>query len=102
MKPSCRRRGAPPFSTIGNPSPPPPATPTRCAARGPPALAASLRRDMTTKVPVIDLATILLTTALGTLAAQLLLWAASLRLRDASIVDIYWGPGLAQIAILTA
>ena len=49
-----------------------------------------------------DLTTILLTTALGTLAAQLLLWAASLRLRDASIVDIYWGPGFAQIAIITA
>jgi steroid 5-alpha reductase family enzyme len=38
----------------------------------------------------MDAGTILLATALGTLAAQLLLWLASVRLRDASIVDIYW------------
>jgi steroid 5-alpha reductase family enzyme len=50
----------------------------------------------------MDLATILLTTAVATLLAQLLLWLASLRLRDVSIVDIYWGPGFAQIAIITA
>jgi steroid 5-alpha reductase family enzyme len=50
----------------------------------------------------MDVGTILLATALGTLAAQLLLWLASLRLRDASIVDIYWGLGFAQIALITA
>jgi steroid 5-alpha reductase family enzyme len=32
------------------------------------------------------------------LAAMLLLWLVSLRLRDASIVDIWWGPGFAAIA----
>jgi len=31
------------------------------------------------------------------LAAMLLLWALSLALRDASIVDIWWGPGIAAI-----
>ena len=31
-------------------------------------------------------------------AAMLLLWLLSLRLRDASIVDIWWGPGFAAIA----
>ena len=41
-------------------------------------------------------------TALGTLIAQLLLWMLSLRLRDVSIVDIYWGFGFAQIAIIAA
>jgi steroid 5-alpha reductase family enzyme len=50
----------------------------------------------------MDAGTILLTTALGTLAAQLLLWLASVRLRDASIVDIYWGFGFAQIALIAA
>ncbi|HSP98684.1 MAG TPA: hypothetical protein VL049_15795, partial [Candidatus Dormibacteraeota bacterium] len=50
----------------------------------------------------MDVGTILLATALGTLIAQLLLWLLSLRLRDVSIVDIYWGPGFAQIAIITA
>jgi steroid 5-alpha reductase family enzyme len=50
----------------------------------------------------MDVGTILLATALGTLAAQLLLWLASVRLRDASIVDIYWGFGFAQIALITA
>ena len=50
----------------------------------------------------MDTATVLLATALGTLAAQLLLWLVSLRLRDVSIVDIYWGVGFAQIAIITA
>jgi steroid 5-alpha reductase family enzyme len=33
-----------------------------------------------------------------TAAAMLLLWLLSLRLRDASIVDIWWGPGFAAIA----
>lgn len=50
----------------------------------------------------MDTTTVLVTTALGTLTAQLLLWLASLRLRDVSIVDIYWGLGFAQIAIVTA
>src|SRR5512139_3257980 len=50
----------------------------------------------------MDAATVLLATALATLVAQLLLWLASLRLRDVSIVDIYWGLGFAQIAIVTA
>lgn len=50
----------------------------------------------------MDLGTILLATALATLLAQLLLWLASLRLRDVSIVDIYWGLGFALIAIVTA
>lgn len=36
--------------------------------------------------------------ALG-LGAMLLLWLLSLRLRDASIVDIWWGPGFAALAI---
>ena len=50
----------------------------------------------------MDAGTILLTTAIGTLVAQLLLWLLSLRLRDASIVDIYWGLGFAQIAVITS
>lgn len=50
----------------------------------------------------MDTTTVLVTTALGTLTAQVLLWLASLRLRDVSIVDIYWGLGFAQIAIVTA
>jgi steroid 5-alpha reductase family enzyme len=36
-----------------------------------------------------------------TAAAMLLLWLMSLRLRDASIVDIWWGPGFAAIAAFT-
>jgi steroid 5-alpha reductase family enzyme len=35
------------------------------------------------------------------LAAMLLLWLLSLRLRDASIVDVWWGPGFAAIALFT-
>jgi steroid 5-alpha reductase family enzyme len=31
---------------------------------------------------------------------MLVLWLASLRLRDASIVDVWWGPGFAAIAVL--
>jgi steroid 5-alpha reductase family enzyme len=39
-----------------------------------------------------------LATTLGlALAAMLLLWAVSLALRDASIVDIWWGPGIAAV-----
>lgn len=44
--------------------------------------------------------TVLLATATGTVAALLLLWLLSLRLRDASIVDIYWGLGFAQIGLI--
>jgi steroid 5-alpha reductase family enzyme len=40
----------------------------------------------------------LLATTLGcALGAMLLLWALSLALRDASIVDIWWGPGIALV-----
>src|SRR3990172_8926091 len=36
-----------------------------------------------------------------TAAAMLLLWLLSLRLRDASIVDVWWGPGFAAIAVFS-
>jgi steroid 5-alpha reductase family enzyme len=45
--------------------------------------------------------TILLSTAAFTLLAMLLLWLLSLRLKDASIIDIYWGLGFVLIAWLT-
>ncbi|MDJ0868476.1 MAG: DUF1295 domain-containing protein [Myxococcota bacterium] len=35
------------------------------------------------------------------LAAMLLLWLWSLRLRNASIVDVWWGPGFATIAVVS-
>ncbi len=42
-----------------------------------------------------------LATTLGfCLAAMLALWLLSLRLRNASIVDVWWGPGFAAIALL--
>jgi steroid 5-alpha reductase family enzyme len=41
---------------------------------------------------------VMLAGAAVTVAAMLLLWAASLRLRDASIVDVYWGPGFGVVA----
>lgn len=44
---------------------------------------------------------ILAVAAAWTALAMLLLWLASLRLRDASIVDVYWGPGFAAIATLS-
>ncbi len=44
--------------------------------------------------------TVLLATLVGTVTAFLLLWLLSVRLKDASIVDIYWGLGFAQIAII--
>jgi steroid 5-alpha reductase family enzyme len=50
----------------------------------------------------LDTGTILLATATATASALLLLWLVSLRLRDVSIVDIFWGLGFAQIAIVTA
>ena len=40
---------------------------------------------------------LLATTLAGALGAMLLLWALSLALRDASIVDIWWGPGIALV-----
>lgn len=40
----------------------------------------------------------MLAAAAVSLAAMLALWVASLRLRDVSIVDVYWGPGFAVIA----
>jgi steroid 5-alpha reductase family enzyme len=43
---------------------------------------------------------ILILTAAVTFLAFTALWALSLKLRDASIVDIYWGPGFAVIAWL--
>ncbi len=43
----------------------------------------------------------LLMTGLLVLVCQLLLWALSIRLRDASIVDIFWGPAFALIAVAT-
>jgi steroid 5-alpha reductase family enzyme len=46
------------------------------------------------------MADVLITSALVTSVALLLLWALSLRLRDASIVDVFWGLGFAQIAIV--
>jgi steroid 5-alpha reductase family enzyme len=39
-------------------------------------------------------------TAAATLAVMFGLWLVSLRRRDASIVDIYWGVGFAQIALI--
>lgn len=46
------------------------------------------------------LANLALTAAL-LLACQFSLWLLSLRLRDASIVDIFWGPGFAVVALAT-
>jgi len=43
----------------------------------------------------------LVLTAVVILIAQVLLWALSLRIHDASIVDIFWGPGFALIAVVT-
>ncbi|HSS14983.1 MAG TPA: hypothetical protein VLL04_13875 [Rhizomicrobium sp.] len=36
------------------------------------------------------------------LSASLLLWLLSLRLKDASIADIFWGPGMAGVVDITA
>jgi steroid 5-alpha reductase family enzyme len=41
---------------------------------------------------------VILAAAGVTLAAMLVLWAVSLRLRDVSIVDVYWGPAFAVVA----
>jgi steroid 5-alpha reductase family enzyme len=40
-------------------------------------------------------------TLVFTASAMLLLWLVSLRLRDASIVDIWWGPGFVSIAAVS-
>ena len=45
--------------------------------------------------------TVLLTNLTGIASAILLLWIASLMLRDASIVDIYWGAGFVLVAWLS-
>ena len=50
----------------------------------------------------MTLGTVLLASAVATAGALLLLWLLSLRLRDASIVDIFWGLGFAQIAVVAA
>lgn len=39
-------------------------------------------------------------TALALLACVLMLWLLSIRLRDVSIIDIFWGPGFAVVAVL--
>jgi len=35
-------------------------------------------------------------------SASILLWLASLRLRDVSIVDMFWGPGIAAVVDIVA
>ena len=47
----------------------------------------------------MTLATASLASALGIAAAMLALWLLSLRLRDASIVDIFWGAGFAGVGL---
>jgi steroid 5-alpha reductase family enzyme len=49
----------------------------------------------------MGLAALLASSLALSLGAMLLLWLLSLRLRDASIVDIWWGPGFAAIAVVT-
>ena len=49
----------------------------------------------------MSLAGLLLTSLAVSLGAMLGLWLLSLRLRDASIVDIWWGPGFALIALVS-
>jgi steroid 5-alpha reductase family enzyme len=45
--------------------------------------------------------TILITTLGATMAMMVVLWLASLAMKNASIVDIFWGAGFAAIAIIT-
>lgn len=45
--------------------------------------------------------TILITTFCATMAMMLVLWIVSLAIKNASIVDIFWGAGFAVIAIVT-
>ncbi len=49
----------------------------------------------------MSLAALLLTSLAASLGAMFLLWCLSLALRNASIVDIWWGPAFALIALLT-
>ena len=49
----------------------------------------------------MELATHLALTLAFSLAAMTLLWLLSLMLRNASIVDIWWGPGFAAIALVS-
>jgi steroid 5-alpha reductase family enzyme len=46
----------------------------------------------------VDLASLFSATLTAAFGALFLLWLLSLALRDASIVDIWWGPGFALIA----
>lgn len=46
-----------------------------------------------------ELPFVLTSTALAVLASMTLLWIVSVPLKNASIVDIFWGPGFAMIAI---
>ena len=45
-----------------------------------------------------DLASVFASSSVATIAVMVGLWLLSLRLRNASIIDIYWGPGFAVIA----
>ena len=45
------------------------------------------------------MAAVMLASAAITVAALLVLWSVSVRLRDVSIVDVYWGPGFAVVAL---
>lgn len=49
----------------------------------------------------MSLTTLLLTSLAASLGAMFLLWCLSLALRNASIVDIWWGPGFAMLALLS-
>jgi steroid 5-alpha reductase family enzyme len=49
----------------------------------------------------VSLAALILTALATSLGAMIVLWGLSLALRDASIVDIWWGPGFALIAGVT-
>jgi steroid 5-alpha reductase family enzyme len=49
----------------------------------------------------VELASYLALTLAWSLAAMTLLWLLSLLLRDASIVDIWWGPGFAALAVFS-
>ena len=46
--------------------------------------------------------TVLASTAAGIAAYMVVVWALSLPLRDASIADVFWGPGFAFVAIVAA
>ena len=44
---------------------------------------------------------ILLTTLIVTLSIFALIWAVHIPKKDAGIIDLYWGPGFAVIALIT-